>query len=129
MSGAHHKVDNIIVTVDWNGQQIDGPTDAVMSLGDLEAKWTAFGWDVLICDEGNDIESISLTIQDAKSHLGKGKPIVILMKTKMGYGVDFMMGSHKWHGVAPNEEQCKNALAQLPETLGDFEFDPNYKSH
>lgn len=129
MSGAHHKVDNIIVTVDWNGQQIDGPTDAVMSLGDLEAKWTAFGWDVLICDDGNDIESISLTIQDAKSHLGKGKPIVILMKTKMGYGVDFMMGSHKWHGVAPNEEQCKNALAQLPETLGDFEFDPNYKSH
>jgi transketolase len=129
MSAAHHKVDNIIVTVDWNGQQIDGPTESVMSLGDLEAKWTAFGWDVLICDNGNDIESISLTLQDAKSHLGKGKPIVILMKTKMGFGVDFMMGSHKWHGVAPNEDQCKAALAQLPETLGDFDFDPNYKSH
>ena len=129
MAAAHHKVDNIIVTVDWNGQQIDGPTESVMSLGDLEAKWTAFGWDVLLCDNGNDIETISLALQDAKSHLGKGKPIVILMKTKMGYGVDFMMGSHKWHGVAPNEDQCKAALAQLPETLGDYEFDPNYKSH
>lgn len=129
MAAAHHKVDNIIVTVDWNGQQIDGPTESVMSLGDLEAKWTAFGWDVLLCDNGNDIETISLALQDAKSHLGKGKPIVILMKTKMGYGVDFMMGSHKWHGVAPNEDQCKAALTQLPETLGDYEFDPNYKSH
>ena len=83
----------------------------------------------IIMRNGNDIETISLALQDAKSHLGKGKPIVILMKTKMGYGVDFMMGSHKWHGVAPNEDQCKAALAQLPETLGDYEFDPNYKSH
>lgn len=129
MSAAHHKVDNLIVTVDWNGQQIDGPTEAVMSLGNLEAKWSAFGWDVLVCDDGNDMETINLALADAKSHLGKGKPIVILMKTKMGFGVDFMMGSHKWHGVAPNEEQCTKALAQLEETIGDYPFNANYTSH
>ncbi|MEP7268522.1 MAG: transketolase [Saprospiraceae bacterium] len=127
MSAAHHKVDNLIATVDWNGQQIDGPTDKVMSLVDLPSKWTAFGWDVLICDNGNDLETISMTIQDAKSHLHRGKPVVILMKTSMGFGVDFMQGSHKWHGIAPNEEQCKAALAQLPETLGDYPFNPDYK--
>lgn len=127
MSAAHHKVDNIIVTVDWNGQQIDGPTNKVMDLGDLPAKWLAFGWDVIICDNGNDMESITLSIQDAKSHLFRNKPVVLLMKTGMGYGVDFMMNSHKWHGVAPNEEQCTNALSQLEETLGDYPFNPTYK--
>jgi transketolase len=127
LCAAHHKADNLIVTVDWNGQQIDGPTEKVMSLGDLPAKWTAFGWDVIQCDEGNDLEAVNLAIQDAKSHLGQQKPVVILLKTEMGFGVDFMMHSHKWHGVAPNEEQCKTALAQLPETLGDFSFNPLYK--
>lgn len=127
MSAAHHKVDNLIVTVDWNGQQIDGPTSKIMNLGDLPGKWTAFGWDVIILEEGNDIEKVSETLELAQSKLHQGKPIVILMKTNMGYGVDFMMNSHKWHGVAPNEEQCKAALAQLEETLGDYTFDPNYK--
>ena len=127
MSAAHHGVDNLIVTVDWNGQQIDGPTSKVMNLGDLPAKWTAFGWEVIILEEGNDIEKISSTFTLAKSKLHHGKPVVILMKTNMGYGVDFMMNSHKWHGVAPNEEQCKAALGQCEETLGDYIYDPNYK--
>lgn len=120
MSAAHHGVDNLIVTVDWNGQQIDGPTEKVMNLGDLPAKWRAFGWDVLILENGNHMEGVVQALAEAKSRLHQHKPVVILMKTMMGYGVDFMMGSHKWHGVAPNEEQCKNALAQLPETLGDY---------
>jgi transketolase len=127
MSAAHHRVDNLIVTVDWNGQQIDGPTVKIMNLGDLPGKWNAFGWDVIVLEEGNDIEKISETLTLAQSKLHQGKPIVILMKTNMGFGVDFMMNSHKWHGIAPNEEQCKAALAQLEETLGDYTFDPNYK--
>ncbi|MDZ4707403.1 MAG: transketolase [Saprospiraceae bacterium] len=120
MSAAHHKVDNLIVTVDWNGQQIDGPTEKIMDLGDLPAKWNSFGWEVLILENGNDLELVIDTLELAKSRLHQGKPIVILMKTIMGYGVDFMMHSHKWHGVAPNEEQCNTALNQLKETLGDF---------
>ena len=119
MFAAHYKLDNLIVTVDWNGQQIDGPNEKVMSLGDLPAKWTAFGWDVLEMD-GHDMADILNTIKEAQSKRGGGKPIVILMKTEMGKGVDFMEGSHKWHGIAPNEEQLHNALDQLEETLGDF---------
>ena len=116
---AHHKVDNLIVTVDWNGQQIDGSTDEVMSLRDLPAKWAAFGWDVLHMN-GNDMTDVVAVLDQAKARTGKGKPVVILMKTEMGYGVDFMMGSHKWHGIAPNAEQTETALAQLAETLGDY---------
>lgn len=119
MFAAHHRVDNLIATVDWNGQQIDGPTHAVMSLGDLPAKWHAFGWEVLEVD-GHDISQIINVLQKAKSLTGKGKPIVILMKTAMGKGVDFMEGTHKWHGKAPNAEQTQIALAQLKETLGDY---------
>lgn len=121
MFAAHHQVDNLIVTVDWNGQQIDGATKDVMSLGDLPAKWEAFGWDVLYMD-GNDMEEVVSTLKEAKSRTGKGKPIAIMMKTEMGAGVDFMMGTHKWHGVAPNAEQTETALAQLPETLGDYPY-------
>jgi len=119
MFAAHHKVDNLIATVDWNGQQIDGPTREVMALGDLEAKWKAFGWDVLQMN-GNDLEEVLATLVKAKAQTRQGKPVVILMKTEMGYGVDFMQGTHKWHGKAPNEEQTKVALAQLEETLGDY---------
>lgn len=116
---AHHRVDNLLVTVDRNGQQIDGPTREVMSLGDLPSKWEAFGWDVLQCN-GNDMDELLATLNQAKGQLGKGKPVVLLMETVMGFGVDFMEGSHKWHGVPPNEEQKERALAQIPETLGDF---------
>jgi transketolase len=119
MSAAHHQVDNIIVTVDWNGQQIDGPNEKVMSLGDLEGKWQTFGWQVLRMN-GNDLHDVIQTLEEARSRTGRGKPIVILMKTEMGYGVDFMMGTHKWHGVAPNDEQAADALSQLEETLGDY---------
>jgi len=121
MFAAHHKVDNFIVTVDWNGQQIDGSNEDVLSLGDLEGKWTSFGWKVMHMD-GNDMESIVTTLESAKKETGNGKPIVILMKTEMGFGVDFMMGTHKWHGVAPNADQTKVALAQLEETLGDYPY-------
>jgi transketolase len=121
MFAAHNKVDNLIATVDWNGQQIDGATKDVMSLGDLPAKWEAFGWEVLYMN-GNDMEDVVSTLNEAKSRTGMGKPIVILMKTEMGAGVDFMMGSHKWHGVAPNAEQTETALAQLEETLGDYPY-------
>jgi transketolase len=117
---AHNKVDNLIVTVDWNGQQIDGPNDKVLSLGDLPLKWSAFGWEVLVLEQGNDMQSVIDGLHQAKLLAGKGKPIVILMKTQMGYGVDYMMGTHKWHGSAPNAEQTANALAQLEETLGDY---------
>ena len=120
MFAAGDKVDNIICTVDLNGQQIDGPTDKVMPLGDLEAKFTAFGWDVLKIVNGNNITEVISTLKNAKTHTGKGKPVVILMKTEMGAGVDFMMGSHKWHGVGPNNEQLAQALNQLPETIGDY---------
>ncbi|MBK7224415.1 MAG: transketolase [Saprospiraceae bacterium] len=121
LAAAHHKLDNLIVTVDWNGQQIDGPTNKVMSLGDLHAKWLSFGWEVYNM-EGNKMNHVVAALDHIKKSVGNGKPKVILMKTEMGYGVDFMMGSHKWHGVAPNDEQCKTALNQLEETLGDFKI-------
>jgi transketolase len=120
MAAAHHKVDNLISTIDWNGQQIDGPTAKVMNLGDLDAKFKAFGWEVLHLDKGNDVNEVVAALEKAKTFVGKGKPIVILMKTAMGKGVDFMEGSHEWHGIAPNDEQLAKALAQLPETLGDY---------
>lgn len=119
MSAPRHKVDNLIATVDWNGRQIDGDVDEVMSLGDLPAKWKAFGWDVLTCN-GNDLTDLLATMHEARSRTGQGRPIVVLMRTEMGQGVDFMMGSHEWHGVAPNNDQAARALAQLPETLGDY---------
>jgi transketolase len=115
----HHKIDNLISTVDVNGQQIDGPTEKVLSLGNLRAKWEAFGWTVLEMN-GNVMEEILDTVSEARALCGKEKPILILMKTEMGKGVDFMEGTHKWHGVAPNDEQLTLALAQLPETLGDY---------
>jgi len=114
-----HKIDNLIATIDVNGQQIDGPVDTVMTLGNLRAKWESFGWDVLEMN-GNDMSNVVKVINEAKTKTGNGKPIAILMKTEMGMGVDFMMGSHKWHGVAPNDEQLANALSQLEESLGDF---------
>jgi len=117
-ASANH-LDTIIATVDYNGKQIDGPVEEVLSLGDLKAKWLAFGWDVLEMD-GNNMFEVVNTLKIAKEHTKKQKPIVILMKTEMGNGVDFMMGTHKWHGNAPNDEQLKMALAQLPETLGDY---------
>lgn len=119
MFAAAKKVDNLIATVDYNGKQIDGPVEDVLSLGNLKAKWEAFGWDVLEAN-GNDMNEIVNTLKIAKQHTGKQKPVVILMKTEMGNGVDFMMGTHKWHGSAPNDEQLAKALAQLPETLGDY---------
>lgn len=119
MFAAHHKVDNLIATVDVNGQQIDGSTDHVISLGNLEEKWKAFGWDVMQM-EGNDMDAVVAGIQEAKSRCGKGKPVCILMHTQMGKGVDFMEGTHEWHGIAPNDEQLARALSQLPETLGDY---------
>lgn len=119
MYAAHRKVDNIIATIDVNGQQIDGSTANVMSLGDLGAKWRSFGWEVLTMD-GHDMKEIVLTLETAKAFSGKGKPVVILMHTEMGKGVDFMEGTHKWHGVAPNDAQLAAALAQLEETLGDY---------
>ena len=120
MFAAHKKVDNLIATIDWNGQQIDGPTSKVMDLGNLEAKFEAFGWHVLHLEQGNDIDAVIASLTLAKTLTGKGKPIVILMKTAMGKGVDFMEGSHEWHGISPNDEQLTKALAQLPETLGDY---------
>lgn len=116
---AHNKIDNLVATIDYNGQQIDGPVDEVLSLMDLKAKWKAFGWEVIECN-GNDLEEVIKTLKLAKTLTGKGKPVMNLMKTEMGYGVDFMMGSHKWHGIAPNDEQLANALGQLEETLGDY---------
>jgi len=119
MYASAKKVDNLISVVDCNGKQIDGPVDEVLYLGDLKAKFTAFGWKVFEMN-GNDIAEILDMMKIAKANTFNGMPIVILMKTEMGYGVDFMMGSHKWHGVAPNDEQLANALAQLPLTLGDY---------
>jgi transketolase len=119
MYAPHHKVDNLIAFIDENGQQIDGPTEKVMSNRDLQAKYEAFGWNVIRMD-GNNAEDIQNTLKKAKAELGKGSPIMILMKTEMGAGVDFMMYSHKWHGVAPNDQQLQDALAQLEETLGDY---------
>lgn len=119
MFAAHKKVDNLIATIDWNGQQIDGSTNSVMNLGSLKAKFEAFDWQVLEMD-GNDMDAVVAGLNNAKTFVGKGKPIVILMKTEMGKGIDFMEGSHEWHGIAPNDEQLQKALAQLPETLGDY---------
>ncbi len=119
MFAAHHKLDNMIATIDWNGQQIDGPTEKVMALGDLKAKFESFGWQVLQMN-GNVMEEILTTMQKAKSITGKGKPTVILMKTIMGFGVDFMMGGHEWHGIAPNDAQLVEALKQLPVSSGDY---------
>ncbi len=119
MYAPHHQVDNLIAIIDENGQQIDGPTSEVMNNRDLGEKYRAFGWEV-ISMEGNNMQQVVDGLAKAKSLTGKGKPIAILMKTEMGAGVDFMMGSHKWHGIAPNDEQLAAALAQLPETLGDY---------
>lgn len=119
MFAAHKKVDNLIATIDWNGQQIDGPTKSVMALDSLRAKFEAFNWQVLEMD-GNDVDAVVAGLNNAKTFVGKGKPIVILMKTEMGKGIDFMEGSHEWHGIAPNDDQLQKALAQLPETLGDY---------
>jgi len=112
-------IDNIIATVDYNKQQIDGPIELVMDLGDLAAKWKAFGWLVMEM-KGNDMNDVVKVMAEAKAAAHKGKPIVVIMHTEMGAGVDFMEGTHKWHGVAPNDEQLANALSQLPETLGDY---------
>jgi transketolase len=119
MFAAHHKVDNLISTIDWNGQQIDGPTNKVMSLGDIRQKFEAFGWTVLEMD-GNNMDEVVATLEKAKSMAGQGKPIGIMMRTAMGKGIDFMEGTHEWHGIAPNDEQLARALAQQPETLGDY---------
>jgi transketolase len=119
MSAHHLKVDNLIATIDFNGQQIDGPTSKVMDLGNLHAKFEAFGWTIIDMD-GNDMDAVVAGLQKAKSATGKGKPVVIIMKTIMGKGIDFMEGTHEWHGIAPNDEQLKAALAQQPETLGDY---------
>ena len=119
MFAAAHKVDNLISTVDWNGQQIDGTTKAVMDLGNIHAKFDAFGWSTLEMN-GNDMDEVLVTLDKAKGLTGQGRPIAIMMHTVMGKGVDFMENDHHWHGVAPNDEQLKKALAQLPETLGDY---------
>lgn len=113
-------VDNYIATIDYNGRQIDGDVEKVLSLGNLKSKFEAFGWTVLENENGNEIEEVIATLTLAKSFLGKGKPIVIIMKTEMGMGVDYMMGTHKWHGSAPNDEQLVCALAQLPSSLKDY---------
>jgi transketolase len=120
MYASAKKVDNLIATIDYNGQQIDGSTDDVLSLGNLKAKFEAFDWDVLEITEGNNIEAIKAGLAEAKSRTGKGKPICVLMHTVMGNGVDFMMHTHAWHGKAPNDEQLANGLAQNNETLGDY---------
>ncbi len=119
MFAAHHKIDNLISTIDYNGKQIDGPVDEIITLGNLKNKWESFGWKVLEMN-GNDMDEVVKTLNHAKTLTGKGQPIMILMKTEMGMGVDFMMGSHKWHGVAPNDEQLQSALSQLEETFGDY---------
>lgn len=120
MFAAHQRIDNLIVTIDFNGQQIDGSTREVMGLGaDIADKVRSFGWEILHMD-GHDLNDILNVMQQAKSLAGKGKPVFVVMKTEMGYPIDFMMGSHKWHGVAPNDAELEKALAQLPSTLGDY---------
>lgn len=116
----HNKVDNLIAVVDYNGAQIDGSTEQVLSLGDLHAKWQAFGWDVVELKRGNDMESVVTGLHEAKLRTGQKKPVVIILHSEMGNGVDFMMGTHKWHGAAPNDEQLASALSQNAETLGDY---------
>lgn len=120
MYAAGKGVDNLIATVDLNGKQIDGSTDEVLPMGDVAAKFQAFGWEVLSIKEGNDLNAVKETLLAAKNKTGQGKPISILMETEMGNGVDFMMHTHAWHGKAPNDEQLESALAQNPETLGDY---------
>ena len=120
MFAAAKKVDNIIVTVDYNGQQIDGSTKDVLDIGDLKSKFESFGWKVLEMENGNSLDEVYSTLSLAKENSKKGNPIVILMKTVMGNGVDFMMHTHEWHGKAPNDEQLEVALNQNPETLGDY---------
>ncbi len=119
MFAAHHKVDNLVSTIDWNGQQIDGPTDKVMGLGNIREKFEAFGWTTLEMN-GNDMDEVVATLEKAKTLVGQGKPIAIMMHTIMSKGVDFMENDHNWHGVAPTDEQLSKALAQLPETLGYY---------
>ena len=119
MYASAKKVDNLISTIDFNGRQIDGDVDDVLSLGNLEGKWNAFGWKTLSCN-GNNLQEMIATLETAKSLTGKKQPIMIIMKTEMGYGIDYMMGSHKWHGIAPNDEQLKVALNQQVESLGDY---------
>jgi transketolase len=120
MFAPHHKLDHLIAFIDLNGQQIDGPTAQVMNNRDLGAKYEAFGWKVMTIENGNDVQQVVSGITQAKALAGNGQPIMVLLKTEMGAGVDFMMGSHKWHGVAPNDEQLAAALAQLEETMGDY---------
>lgn len=120
MYAGAHGVDNLIVTVDYNGQQIDGSTDVVLPLGSLRQKFEAFGWDVLDIEQGNNLEAVIKGMKEAKSKTGQQKPICVLLHTVMGNGVDFMMHTHAWHGKAPNDEQLEIALAQNPETLGDY---------
>jgi len=120
MYAAGNKIDNIISTIDLNGQQIDGSTETVLPLGNLHAKFEAFGWDVLEIEDGNDLQQVIDGLKEAKSRTGKGKPVCILMNTVMGNGVDFMMHTHAWHGKAPNDEQLETGLFQNPETLGDY---------
>ncbi len=120
MYAAANNVDNLIATVDLNGQQIDGSTDDVMSLGNVKAKFEAFGWIVLEVEQGNNIDAIKAGLTEAKAKAGNGKPVIILLKTVMGNGVDFMMHTHAWHGKAPNDEQLAEGLRQNPETLGDY---------
>tara|TARA_B100000809_G_scaffold258354_1_gene301411 strand:+ start:2822 stop:3667 length:846 start_codon:yes stop_codon:yes gene_type:complete len=119
MYAAHNKIDNLISAIDYNHKQIDGDISDVLDLGDISAKWQAFGWDVMEMD-GNNMQEVINGLAEAKSRTGKGKPVMIIMKTEMGQGVDYMMGTHKWHGNAPNDEQLADALSQLEETLGDY---------
>ena len=120
MYASGKKVDNLIATIDLNGQQIDGSTETVLPMGSIKAKFEAFGWTVLEVKEGNDLTAILNGLKEAKSLTGKGKPVCILLETMMGNGVDFMMHTHAWHGKAPSDEQLANALSQNPETLGDY---------
>jgi len=120
MYASGNKVDNLIATIDRNGQQIDGPTEEVLPLGNVREKFEVFGWDVLEIEDGNNLESVIAGLKKAKTRTGKGKPVCIIMDTVMGNGVDFMMHTHAWHGKAPNDEQLETALAQNPETLGDY---------
>ena len=119
MYAAHNKMDNVIATIDYNGQQIDGPVEKILSLLDLKAKWEAFGW-IVLESKGNDLDDVIRTLEHSKSLAKKGKPVLNLMKTEMGYGVDYMMGSHKWHGVSPNDDELRKALDQLEESFGDY---------
>lgn len=120
MYAAGNKIDNLIVTIDLNGQQIDGSTDNVLPMGNIKGKFEAFGWDVLEIEKGNDLSSVISGMKNAKSRTGNGKPICVLLHTVMGNGVDFMMHTHAWHGKAPNDEQLESALSQNPVTLGDY---------